>query len=243
MTAVICRIECFDPDADSITFYLERMDLFMQVNDVSEEKIVAVFLSSIGSRTYRVLRYLCLPDKPGVKSYLELKRILTAHFEPKRHVIVERFHFHRRSQAPDESIADFMLELRRLAFHCDFGDFLDEALRDRLVCGLRSMSIQKQLLSEEGLTLKSALEIAQNMELVDKFINAKELKDSETGVQKVSTSHLPQANAECYRCGNAHDPRDCRFQDVNCYFCGRQGHIAAVCRSKKAARCHEQKQQ
>jgi len=33
-------------------------------------------------------------------------------------------------------IAEYVAELRSLAAHCDFGDYLEEALRDRLVCGL-----------------------------------------------------------------------------------------------------------
>lgn len=60
-------------------------------------------------------------------------------------VIAERFHFHQRLQAVGESIADYIAELRRLTTHCEYGAHLDEALRDRLVCGLRNMSIQKKL--------------------------------------------------------------------------------------------------
>ena len=37
----------------------------------------------------------------------------------------------------EESVSEFLVELRRLASHCEFGQFLDEALWDRLVCGLK----------------------------------------------------------------------------------------------------------
>ena len=33
---------------------------------------------------------------------------------------------------------DYEAEPRRLATHCEFGDYLDQALRDGLVCGIRS---------------------------------------------------------------------------------------------------------
>ncbi len=60
--------------------------------------------------------------------------------------ITERFHFHRRNQQSGETIADYIATLRKLALHCEFEEYLDQALQDRLVCGLLSEHIQKRLL-------------------------------------------------------------------------------------------------
>ena len=57
-------------------------------------------------------------------------------------VIVEQFHFHRHSQAVGEFIADNLVELRRLTTYCEFGDYLEQAVRDRFVCGIHSESMQ-----------------------------------------------------------------------------------------------------
>ena len=76
--------------------------------------------------------------------------------------MAERFHFHRRQQAVGENVADYVAALRRLAMHCQFGAYLLEALRDRLVCGLRSEEQQKRLLAEHNLTFDKALAIAQS---------------------------------------------------------------------------------
>ena len=56
-----------------------------------------------------------------------------------------------------------VVELKRLALQCAFGTFLEEALRDRLVCGLKSVEMQKKLLAERDLTSKKAFETAQSM--------------------------------------------------------------------------------
>ena len=58
----------------------------------------------------------------------------------------------------------FTAELQRLTIHCEFGAHLDEALRDRFVCGLASETIQKRLLTEKELTLSGAIDIAHGME-------------------------------------------------------------------------------
>ena len=98
--------------------------------------------------------------------------ILKSHFEPKLLIIAERFHFHRRSQAMEESIGEYLAELRRLSTHCSFGDYLEQALRDRIVCGIRSENIQKRLLAEAELTLKRVVEIAVGMEAAEKTTKA-----------------------------------------------------------------------
>jgi len=98
-------------------------------------------------------------------------------------VIAERFHFHRRNQAPEESVNDYVAELRRLATNCAFGAYLEEALRDRLVCGLRNESVQKRLLAEADLTLARAVQIAQGMEAAHK--NAQSFKGRDLPVGRV----------------------------------------------------------
>ena len=82
---------------------------------------------------------------------------------------MERFYFHRRDQGVNESISEYTVELRRLATNCEFGDYLNEALRDHLMCRLRNHAIQKRLLLEANLTLAKAGEIAQGMDVAEKM--------------------------------------------------------------------------
>ena len=42
-----------------------------------------------------------------------------------------------------ESISEYVAELRRLATHCEFADYLQQALRDRFVCGIQHENTQK----------------------------------------------------------------------------------------------------
>ena len=79
-------------------------------------------------------------------------------------VITECFHFYQRNQAVRESVAEYLAELRRLATHCEFEDYLSEALRDRLVCSLCNEGTQNNLLARTDLTLAKAVEVAQSME-------------------------------------------------------------------------------
>ena len=62
-------------------------------------------------------------------------------------MIAEQFKFHKREQLPGESLADYIAELHRLATHCEVEGYVDDALRDRLVCGLHSEGTQRRLLT------------------------------------------------------------------------------------------------
>ena len=131
------------------------MELYFAANYVEKDHEVSTFLSLIRADAYGVLRNMLAPDRPKDKSFEALKEILTAHYSPKPILIAERFKFHRRNQLESESIAQFVVELKRLALKCEFGVFLEEALRDRLVCGLKNVPIQKKLSTEKDLTFKN----------------------------------------------------------------------------------------
>jgi len=78
------------------------------------------------------------------------------------------------------------VELCRLSTHCEFDDHLEDALQDRLVCGLHDEAVQWRLLTQEGIDLCKAFEIAQAMEAAER--KAQQLKGPVTPIQLVSGS-------------------------------------------------------
>ena len=120
-----------------------RAQLFFKANDIAAGRQTAVFLSTIGTKTYQLLQDLMAPTLPKEESFEDVVGVLKEHFQPKPLVIAEQFYFHRNHQDVGESIADFVARLRRRTTHCEFGGYLDESLRDRLVCGVRSEAAQK----------------------------------------------------------------------------------------------------
>jgi len=231
------KFEEYNLDNEKISSYLERVELFMTANGVAEDKQVAVLLSVIWAKIYSLLRDLLSPTNPKEKSLDQLSQTLKNHFEPKPLVIAERFTFYRRDQFTDESILQYVAELRRLAAHCKFEGFLDQALRDRLVCGLQNEGIQKRLLTEADLTLARAVEVAQGMEAAQVNANLMKGKPSEAeNISKVTHEYKPSNSFQnpaqpwkkpCYRCGKqGHAPSDCTFRNSPCHQCGKIGHIA-----------------
>ena len=94
-----------------------------------------------------VLSDLYLPIPPSEKTYAQLTTVLKNHFAPKKLVIAEGYRFHTCTKREGESVTAFAANPKHLASTCQFGTHLNEALRDRFVCGLRSKETQKKLLT------------------------------------------------------------------------------------------------
>ena len=263
--ANIGRIEPYDGSSD-LEAYLERLEMYLVANDVAavgiagadevvqlaaEKRKVATLLTLVGPETYLLLKSLVSPQRPVDLSFDEITARLKSHLTPRRLIVAERFKFHQRTQKDGEAIATFVAELRRLASTCNFGEFLSEALRDQLVCGIRSSSTQRKLLSEER-SFEQAMQMALADEVADS--EAKQIApkhDSTSNTVPVDVVHKYQSRVEkkfpehqrndnavnatrkrCYRCNGNHTQQQCRFKDATCHFCQKRGHIAEACRKK-----------
>jgi hypothetical protein len=249
MAATLGHVEPFDLN-DNWSLYVERLGQFFVANDIKDDtKQVAVLLTVIGSKPYELLHSLLAPVAPSSKKYEELVAVLGDHLNPKPLVIAERFKFHHRNQREGETVAQYMAALRKLTERCEFKDYLEEALRDRLVCGLRSEAVQR-LLSEKDLKLQLAYDIAVSMETASR--QASELQasgksdvaQSQKAVGRVAFGRRSSADngtppQSCYRCGKSgHHPDRCFYKQQKCHNCGKKGHLAKVCRTAEKGAFH-----
>lgn len=232
---LIGQVEAFDESVSDWETYDERLTSFFEVNNIQPEKQVHAFLSLIGPKTYALLKSLVSPTPPATKTLAELKQALNEHLSPKPSVIAERAKFHRRVQRDGETIAEFVAELKRLAQTCKFGTHLEETLRDRFVCGLVRVDIQKCLFAEdESLSFKRAVEKALSLEQATR--NASECHSTaqvKTEIKKLETDKSAKGGTQCYRCGsNKHKANDCPHKEAKCFQCQKTGHIQRVCKSR-----------
>ena len=157
----------FEESEESFESYRERLEQYFAANglDIKEERTKAVFLTVVGKRAHSLLMDLCAPEKPLGKTYEVLVEMLEKHYIPKTNFIAQRCKFHGRNQKENETMSEYIASLRKLAATCKFGTFLDEVLRDRFVCGVKSSELRDRLLNAahtKDLTLQLAVVTARS---------------------------------------------------------------------------------
>nr|CAI5833312.1 unnamed protein product [Callosobruchus analis] len=208
---------------------MERMDQLFTCNDVeSEDKKRALFLMLIGPEAYGTLKDIVSPALPSSKTYSQLKQ----------HSLLHGAH-----QEVNENIKSYESRLKNLSQYCAFGTFLEEALRDKLVCGVWSESIKRKLLSEDNLSWTNAYNTTV---AIDTVSNAN-LQVNELGPRKVGSprdtrlvrkgSRSPQGTSSkrelgpCFRCNRKHNPDTCPAKSWECFRYHKKGHTSRVCHS------------
>ncbi|XP_025758532.1 uncharacterized protein K02A2.6-like [Oreochromis niloticus] len=226
MAGMIGQMDPFDDAGEQWATYIERFEHYILANDIQPEKRVPVLLSVMGPKTYGLLRNLVAPSKPGTMQYDNIVGVLQAHFAPKPLVIAERFRFHKRNQGEEETVAQYVAVLKRLSEHYEFGAYLEDALRDRFVCGLKCETVQKRLLTEKDLTFRKAVDYAVSAETATREVQQL------SGSLKVNAV-LSQKGDKCRRCGKMnHTDDDCWYKDRDCHQCGRKGHTKRMCKGR-----------
>ena len=126
---------------------------------------------------------------------------------------------------------------------CSFDGYLSEALRDRIVCGLRNEASQKHLLTNGDVDLANTIEIAQSMEAAQKDVRALKLSSPNLRVGQVfrgsqvsrnlstpKRTHSESQTKLYYCCGNpSHFPRNCQHREAICHQCSKAGHMTRTC--------------
>ncbi|XP_049520664.1 uncharacterized protein LOC119444700 [Dermacentor silvarum] len=237
------KLDEYDEKEQNFESYLERFEHFVTANNIKEEKKLAVFLSVIGPRTYEVLKSLVVPAVPGDKSFEEVTVLLTKHYSPSCSVFAERCKFNRRAQEEQESIEVFIVSLKHLARKCDFGLFLQDALRDRLVAGIRREETQLALFAEDSLTFEKACKIALDREQAARQTALLHAEGKEATLhamairvqgteKKLKLRKFKDVKRVCERCGKAHAASVCWYKNVQCHSCSQIGHLQKMCPSK-----------
>ena len=234
-------------NGDYLDSWIEQMEESFVLDEITEDrKKVASFLSSVGRYGYEILKNLVTPKKPSESKYDELTKLLKDHVNPKPVVMVERHKFAQQCQG-NKTVTQFLADLRKSALHCKFGDFYEEALRDRFICGLTDVSIRKALLSEDkSLPLSEAFtkalareQAATNSKVVvtNGESDSNFLKTQQKGAAK--SKRKPYA----HNSGKSATIETCKFCKLNvnrskctknqcktsCFLCGKIGHQKKFC--------------
>ena len=225
----------FVPRKEDYGNYVRRFKIWTKANKIAEGDMVNVFLAIVGAEAFEAVSNHFCPDDPSTKTFKELDEALEVYYGSTKNEIALRLEFRQRRQGPKESIAEYILELKKLARHCGYGAQMETNLRDTFVAGLRDTRTQAKLLSKGNtLTWKMAVDEAVAMESAQ--ADSSRLQQGSIGNHRSSEVHQlekSQWGNSCYRCLGPHQADRCPHRQATCYACGKMGHIKRACKSKR----------
>ena len=181
---------------------------------------------------------------------------LDQHFCIKKNVPFERAIFRAAKQLEKESVEQYITRLRQLAQYCEYGNEMENNIRDQIISSCLSSKLRKRLLTEPDLTLTKLVQIAQAMKDASHY--TKQIEEKNQIPSQVAESlnklnlHKPQQDRQkhqhkqqqarhylpqkgCSRCGaKGHQAEVChRSRNQKCHNCGQLGHFTNMCRKQK----------
>lgn len=226
--AVIGHIEAY-VYGDDFNDYIERMDSLIALNSVTEADQMRFCIGFCGADLYKIIKSCVAPTKITEIKYSEMKTKLKEYYEPKLNKTAERFKFYTRQQNVDESVSDYIVEIKALSRTCEFGDYLAEALCDKIVFGVTNPKIQSALLREKKLTFDKACEVAKSVEMASQHTDMMN-NDGTENRNTVSVFNRNRLGPKAYDNRDDKSRKKSRYADYKCYSCGLYGHTKAQCR-------------
>jgi len=175
--------------------YEERFRAYLAVNRITDQiDQVNLLITTIGDDTYETLRDLIAPQRPFDATFDQLIDKLRSHFRPKTIKEFERSKLFTTNQNEQQSINEYLEELRKIANNCEYEtekDMRSSAILTAFINGLTNDEIRAKLVLQPNLTIEMAQTIAES------------ITNSNNGSKKI---------AHCRKCNRWN------HTDTNCWF-------------------------
>ncbi len=186
-----------------------------------------MFLAKVSPKAFEVLVNMAAPAEVDAKTYDKLSNMCEKHYKVTRTEEGERDTFRNNKQKPNQSISEYILELKKLSRYCNYGESLQGTLKETFLSGLSNKFIKSKVMGDcAGKAFDVVCEKALTVEKI--FQETQVYLQSQTGA---TVNHVQNAssNQKCSRCNSNHDAKTCRFKNEKCHNCNKVGHISRAC--------------
>ena len=225
----------------------KHFDFFLTATESDEksDKVkTSILLSCIGPKgreIYETFQFATEGDRFKLDTVLEK---FTAYCNPHKNITIIRHKFFTYKQQEGQSFNDYVIELKKRGFECEFGNLQDSIVKEMIVCGVIDNSLRERLLRDADLTLDKA--IASGHAAEETRLHAKELNSFQNNVEvnkvsrkqgydvrkKTTSNELDKQSRKswdvikrCKFCNSTHNRGQCPAYGKKCRACKQRNHF------------------
>jgi hypothetical protein len=153
------------------SFFVQKLNMYLQATKAekeTEEYKGAVLLNCVGDKALKIYNTFKFESVKEKTSFASIQAKFTAYFAPTINVTYERYIFFSRDMREEESVDEYVTQLKQLSANCEFGTLSESLIKDRLVLGIRDKNVKDRLLRTKNLDLVKAVEICKAAEITNK---------------------------------------------------------------------------
>lgn len=221
---------------DDFIIHEEMLSQLFLIKEVKDDEIKrAHLLTSLSIEVFKLLKNMCAPVIPSKIEYKELVAILKKQFVKNTVIYRERRKFYEACHNNGESLREFYNKIKSLAVNCEFGNQLDDILKDKFICSMKVGPIYDRVCEEETNTpLSSILELVYKREITEEENQCHVVMKQKSYKAKYNKVSCADDVPKCNACGRInHDFKRCKYRNFVCRRCNTKGHLERVCEESK----------
>ena len=125
---------------------------------------ISILITTLGQDAYKMLLHSCKPELPYYKAFEQLCEIMERHYLETL-VLKKRREFNSLHQFRSETVIEWFTRIKEVAAQCDYGEQLDNRIKDQFVNGMEEGKILDWVLKASyKISLQNFIEIALKRE-------------------------------------------------------------------------------
>ena len=224
----------FDIDAEDSHIewktWKKNWEYYACATELEEKKMqVVTLLTVLGEtcrRVYETFEFEEFEEDKKIKKIITTNIVISKFndiIEPQTNILFERCMFLRRNQDSEETLTQYITELKIISKKCEFENISPTAiLRDRIISGMKDERLRNTLLIQQQLIIGELIKICKTEETTYKQAQTFEKKNDKINglfkkTKQYKTEYKPNYNKkeEYYNNGNKNDWKMCKY-------CGRK---------------------
>lgn len=220
--------------------WMQYFKIYLKASETDkkpEDIQCAILLHYVGHQCICIYNTFTFDDNERDKIDVLLKKF-TDYFNSKTHLTYERHKFFSRNQQTNETIDQYVTELKNQASNCEFGQLKDDLIKTRIICGILNNEVRKSILQDDEMTLEKVVQRCRSAETANE--ESQSIAGGSTGtnnaimaLKKKDEKEVAQnPKKKCGKCGNNHPKNRCPAYKKKCMKCLKFNHFANQCRTK-----------